>query len=361
MDARTPRVLITGVGSNIGQGIVKALRLEFPAARVVGTDANPTAGGFYACDAAFLLPRANDPEYGAALERVMLAESIELVLSGSHFEPPVLARLRPALEAATGAAVLVSPPDVVDTCVDKWRTVERLRAARGCRWPRTLLGENASAAELDDFARDVGLPLVVKPRDGQGSRDLHIVKSLAALAATVAATPRALVQEHLGSDDEEYTVAILSDEIGRVQALTAMRRVLAAGTTVLAETGHFAEIEAEAARIAAALGLRGPSNVQLRRTERGPVAFEVNPRFSGTTALRALAGWNDVAAAVRHFLYHEPIAMDPPRPGRITRHWDEVFVPMEEADAVLRDGSWRPSPDSGVRHLALYPPPSRRA
>jgi carbamoyl-phosphate synthase large subunit len=138
-----------------------------------------------------------------------------------------------------------------------------------------------------------------------------------------------------------------------------MRRVLSAGTTVLAETGRFPDVEEEAARIGAAFGLRGPSNVQLRRGADGPVAFEVNPRFSGTTALRALAGWNDVGAAVRHYLYGEPIALQPPRAGRITRHWDEVFVPADEAAAASREGTWRASPGSGVRHLSLFPAPRR--
>lgn len=358
MDSRAPRVLVTGVGSNIGQGIVKALRLALPAAHLVGTDASATAGGFFACESAFVLPRASEAGYAAALERAVRSERVELILIGSHAEALVMARLAPALEAATGVRIPVSTPDVVEACVDKWRTVEWLRAGN-CRWPRSILGAESSADDLARFADLVGLPLVVKPRDGQGSRGVRVVGDAAELAAAVAATPGAIVQEHIGSDDEEYTVALLADRHGQVQSLTAMRRVLSAGTTVLAETGRFPEVEEEAARIGAVFGLRGPSNVQLRLGSEGPVAFEVNPRFSGTTALRALAGWNDVAAAVRHFLYDEPIVLQPPRAGRVTRHWDEVFVPADEAAAVGHQGTWRASLGSGVRHLSLYPAPKR--
>jgi len=50
------------------------------------------------------------------------------------------------------------------------------------------------------------------------------------------------------------------------------------------------------------LGLRGPINIQGRLTENGLKLFEMNPRFTGITGLRALMGFNEVEACVKEWL-----------------------------------------------------------
>jgi carbamoyl-phosphate synthase large subunit len=65
--------------------------------------------------------------------------------------------------------------------------------------------------------------------------------------------------------------------------------------------GHiddFPGVRAQAERLAAALGSRGPLNVQGRLVGEELAVFEINPRFSGTEAIRAMAGWNGPEALV---------------------------------------------------------------
>jgi carbamoyl-phosphate synthase large subunit len=47
-------------------------------------------------------------------------------------------------------------------------------------------------------------------------------------------------------------------------------------------------------RIAKGLNLVGSINVQLRLTSKGPIVFEINPRFSSTVFFRHLMGFDDV-------------------------------------------------------------------
>ena len=54
------------------------------------------------------------------------------------------------------------------------------------------------------------------------------------------------------------------------------------------------------------MGHTGPCNLQGRRTRDGIVLYELNPRFTGITAVRAAMGWNEVEAALRLFLRGEP-------------------------------------------------------
>ncbi len=84
-----------------------------------------------------------------------------------------------------------------------------------------------------------------------------------------------------------------------------MRRDLLEGTTYRAEA-DFPEIRREAVRIAEALKPMGPSNIQLRMHGGRPVCFEINIRFSGTTPIRARLGFNDVEAALNHYVWANP-------------------------------------------------------
>ncbi len=352
---RAPRALVTGVGSNIGQGVAKALRAAFPDAFIAGTDREALAAGFFALDRGRALPSSEHETYVDRVVEACVEDGIEIVLVGSHGELGPLARARDAIQERSGALVLVSAAARVERCVDKHALVEHLRAS-GLAHPRSTV--DASERGLHELAGEVGFPLVVKPRRGQGSHDVRVVADRDQLARAVAGTRDPIVQEHLGSPDEEHTVAVLCDRHGKAGAVTAMRRTLLAGTTVVAETGRFEGVESEAVRVAESLDLVGPVNVQLRTTERGPVTFEVNPRFSGTTGMRALAGWNDVAAAVRHFLDDEPIHLAPPRAGRVVRYYDEAFLPAAWVARCASGGGFvRADDDEPVEVLRLFDSP----
>jgi carbamoyl-phosphate synthase large subunit len=118
-----------------------------------------------------------------------------------------------------------------------------------------------------------------------------------------------------------------------------MRRKLQAGTTVAAELGEFPEISDGAGEIARALRPFGPCNIQLRLRNGRPVAFDINPRFSGTTAVRARMGFNEVEAALRHFVCEQPV---PPlmgaQGGVALRYWNELYVTAETLRALTADG-----------------------
>ena len=49
--------------------------------------------------------------------------------------------------------------------------------------------------------------------------------------------------------------------------------------------------------------------------------------FSGTTGVRYLFGYNDVALALRHFLFDEAIERPTISGGVVLRYWDEMHLP----------------------------------
>ena len=58
----------------------------------------------------------------------------------------------------------------------------------------------------------------------------------------------------------------------------------------------------------------------------GPVPFEFNARFSGTTAVRAYYGFNEPEMAVRSFYLGEEPEEPRIREGMAFRYPEEVFV-----------------------------------
>ena len=327
-------LLVLGVGGNVSQGILKALAASALPSRTIAACISPLSLGLYRSDLALLSPLADDPDFAQWVEATCAAEGIDAVLSGSE---PVLEALAPAADGIrerTGAVCLVSSPEVLRIGQDKLLTARWLERA-GLNHPRSAAADDPTAVEA--LVESAGLPLLAKPRRGKSAEGVAVVRTRTELGG-YAGRSDMLIQEHL-PDGAEYTVGCVSDRDGRVAGSIAMRRELAAGTTLRAEIGDFPEVRAQATAVAEALRPRGPLNVQLRDREGGePVAFELNVRFSGTTPMRARAGFNEVEAALRHFVLGEPIALPSVTSGTVLRYWNEMYVPAGARDALETSG-----------------------
>lgn len=325
-------ILITGVGGPLGQAIVKAARLSAIPCRIIGTDRFALSVGLGWVDKPCVIPDTSHPEeYLAAIRSLCETEKVQLVLPGSDSELELLSQNAAALREQTGAIVAASPPEVLRIAMDKWETCQFLERA-GLHAPRTVRFDgNGSGAQL---VEQLGFPLIVKPRRGSGSQGLFKVRSEDDLHYIATLHREMVIQEYLQPDDEEYTVAVYTQRDGRQAGSICMKRELVAGNTYRAWVNQNATVQAEAEAIVRALRPRGPCNVQLRLTARGPVAFEINPRFSGTTAMRAHFGYNEVEMALRDFVLGEPVPAPVVRPGIALRFWDETYLDADGRPAT---------------------------
>jgi carbamoyl-phosphate synthase large subunit len=94
-------------------------------------------------------------------------------------------------------------------------------------------------------------------------------------------------------DTEEYTCGIFKTGCGEIRTVVINRKLQGdvTGSGIVVQNDY---IEKYLKQIAVLLDLQGSINVQLRLTERGPVAFEINPRFSSTVVFRHLMGFQDL-------------------------------------------------------------------
>jgi carbamoyl-phosphate synthase large subunit len=327
-------VLVLGLGGNVSQGILKALRLSSLSVRVIGACVSPTSAGLYGTDRSLISPPAADLGFADWLIDTCRTEGVHAVLTGVEPILEVLAD-RPELEANASAKIIVSSPAALAVGADKLRTSQWLRD-HGLGFARSVRSEDEQAAR--SLAAECGFPLIAKPRRGKGSQGVILIDDHAALQR-ISNMSDYVVQEYLGSPDAEYTVGCWSDRDARVRGCIVMRRELTAGTTTAVRVESLPSARAEAVKIASELRPLGPCNVQMRIVDGRPVCFEINVRFSGTTPIRARLGFNDVDATLRHYVLGEP-AMDLPEitSGSALRLWREIYPDLASM-AILEGGN----------------------
>ena len=89
------------------------------------------------------------------------------------------------------------------------------------------------------------------------------------------------------------------------------RLVISSGVSQ-GDIGRFEDVTEQCREIAERLGSRGPLNIQCRFVDGKVQIFEINPRFSGTTSLRAMVGLNEPDLLVRRHLLNQDVGQDAP-------------------------------------------------
>ena len=86
------------------------------------------------------------------------------------------------------------------------------------------------------------------------------------------------------------------------------------------------EIRRQAEKIASLLDSRGPLNIQGRVRNGVLLPFEINPRFSASTHLRTLAGFNEIDIYLQALVNKKQPGKFTIRPGYYLRSLTEVVV-----------------------------------
>jgi len=318
---------VTGAGSGVGQGIIKALRISGLPVRVVAADIAPMNAALFRADEAFLIPRV---EHEGALERILdllQQHRCDVVMIGSEFDLEFFSSHKATIESQTGAIVIVAPPESVAIANNKWLTAEFLRKAQQPSAEACLPKNCEDAVHI---AEKWGFPIVLKTRRGTSSRHVHIVRDAKNLKKLFPETPSPMIQRAIDIPSHElrseYTCSVFKTSDGMMIGPFTARRTVKRGTSWHIEVAPFEVLNAPLLSIANALEFAGSLNIQLMLTEAGAVPFELNCRFSGTTAVRAHFGFNEPEMALRSFFYKEAVPAPVIRAGVAMRYYEEVFI-----------------------------------
>lgn len=321
------RLLITGAGGIVGQGIMKSLRRTSLPVKMTIADIDPMNVGLFRGEDGVLIPKVEDVGALEAIISIIKERKIQVVMIGSAFDLMFFAEHKETIENTTGARVIVSPKETVRMAADKWATVEFLRT-HTLPYPRSFLPQYED--EAVESGRVLGYPLIVKPRFGTGSRGLHLIKNEMQLRKVFDSAAQPILQECIAVPEmklkNEYTCSAFTLLDGGVLSTFVARRIIKGGNSVVVEVCDVPAVHALVRKIGECVPSMGSLNVQIMMGAKGPVPFELNARLSGTIATRAYFGFNETEMILRHYVLGETLAPPQIRKGISMSFKEDVFL-----------------------------------
>lgn len=315
---KTVSIAVSGVGGGVGQSIIKALsKTNY---NVIGMDSEFLGTGLYAVHKGYKIPYAHEPDFIERVLEICLKGKCRLYFPGLDAELPILSRNIDKFRAV-GTTVIVSTPEVVEICDNKLLTFHFL-SKNNIPAPKTL--------DLGVFLKskkEFAYPIILKPKKGGArSKNVFLLKHRTGLNMILAykdfTSDNFIIQEYIEGD--EYTCGTINWD-GRHLGTIIMRRILRDGDTYKCFVVKNKIIEKVIKKLMNLLQPIGACNVQLRLKDNIPYILEINARCSGTTAARALAGFNEPKMIADYLIYGKyPIFQM--RGISILRYWKELVV-----------------------------------
>lgn len=350
MNSKIP-IMITGVGGGgHGEQILKALRMSDMGYKIVGCDMSPYSKGLKEVDYSYVVPSANAPGYLDSILEICKKHKVRALFHGSEPELLVMSKYRDIIQREN-IFFPINPKNVIDICMNKFKTFQFLNT-HGFTHPKTALLKNAA-----DLYKWSEFPAILKPSiGGGGSAHTFIVqdrwesRALFTYIKKLGVSPEIIIQAYKGTPETEFTVGVLFDMDGNFINSIAVKRDLRSslscriripnrtgskqfGPNLSVSTGvsqgrigRYAAITTPCERLGRALGAKGTLNVQCRSHNGKVYVFEINPRFSGTTSMRAMVGYNEPDILVKkHVLGQKIKARFKYKSGVIVRGLCETF------------------------------------
>jgi carbamoyl-phosphate synthase large subunit len=321
-------VLVTGVGGGgHGHEIVKALRLS-ERYHLIGVDMVESSFGLFDVDEAYTVPPASDSRYIEILLDICQQRKAKVLIHGSEPELKVISRNRDGLLKA-GVLPLINSYEVIERCIDKWATMVFLKE-QGFDFPHSVLVHTER-----EIPRNFSLPAVIKPAiGGGGSNNTFIVQDVDELEFACRYLVRqdkvVLVQEYVGTPEDEYTVGVLSTldgelvgsialalyskrTVNRIQMPNRKRSDLSSILAIVwISQGSLTFKCVKYAKGSQSAHSKGPLNIQCRFVDESCIPLKLTHDFL-YYFIRALMGFNEPDMLIRHHLLAEV-----PSPGDIS-------------------------------------------
>lgn len=356
MNTKRLHILITSVGSLVGQNIIEGLdRQRY---RITGINSEVDAVSNFLCDRIYLTPPLDDTAaFSRRFEQIVEQEQPDVIIPGRDDDIVFLAQ-------RDSSKVMAGPAALATILRDKWLS-HRFAQRHGLPFVETVCAEDGASALLDLRERH-GWPIVAKPRNGCASRGVVLAGDASQLAVA-AGWPGYCFQPWLGdapaldalretmrggvplgwslpqSDKTSMDGWITpAGEIGGLFCTLHEQVVLGRSERVRRlDSPRASAILLAYAHALQKEGWRGPFNIQLGHDCHGELqAFEINGRFTGSAATLHELGLDFVQGAIAAFTgttMPAPLATAVLRVDKRLRNWP---VPDAAPELLARVGVW---------------------
>ncbi len=319
MEKRT--VLVTGIGGNVGQGILRNIHsLQLPI-RLIGTDIESFTPGNHLCDYTYVVPYSYDVNYIPLIQKIIAIEKVDLIIPSTDYEVYYLSENKKSLNAI----VLASEAKTSKIYLDKYLTYKYL-SENNIPFAKSWISE-----QYDFSVKEI----IAKPREGRGSRGIILNPE----------NPTQLPEGYMVQPlykGTEITTAVYVTKAGDLHGLFTMERKLTNGTTTESKVvfKYDEAVKEIALKMINLGGLIGSFNIQSIALENGQIIpFEINCRISGTNSIRHNLGFQDVKYAIQEYLLNEFPEKPNPIEGIATRILMDVVYPNSNNIEKLNNNS----------------------
>ena len=327
-------ILVTGAGAVLGQGILRSLQQHASNFIIHTADPDYRSSGHWLGNKAHLIKMAKDPDYLDSIENIIFTENIDIILIGTDTELPIFSNNKKRLEEKYGIVIIVSNSNVIEIANNKLLTANFLKN-NGFPYPISFMSYDQDGIMF--FKKLNNYPYIAKPIDGARSKGVELIYEEKDLDRISSYENNLVVQEYIAETDGEFTSGCLVFN-GKCAAVVTLKRDLRDGNTYRAYYREEYELYNNyICSVSEKLGVEGPCNFQFRIKDGRPIIFEINSRFSGTTPLRFIFGFNEVIACINFHLFNKNIEQINLKPGVVMRAWSDLFVSELEFDKLKNE------------------------
>lgn len=279
-------VLVTGTSSyGVGEGILKTVNSSKYRDRIklIGASNSDLVAYRHILEKFYVLPNAADENYLTSLKSVLDNENIDILIPGSEAEAEVLSQNKDIFGKVD---IWVNISSIVETFNNKLLS-HKFYQSNNFHTPKIF--NNYEENNVHKY------PLIMKPTKGKSSENIYIINNEIQLKA-VEALYKAydieyILQEYIKSG-EEYTVSLINlDE--NYQEIFILKRVLNKGATQYVTFEDNECIKRIAIELHRLIKNELILNIQIIKQGDKYHIIEINPRFSGSSPMRALMGFNE--------------------------------------------------------------------
>ena len=317
------RVYISGVSGIVGYGIIKNLRAAYPEIRIYGSALDEFNIGAHIVDEFQICPTTESDTYLPWLTSFLNENEIDFAIPGIDIDLHIWNANRDIFSRLNCVPVL-NEKKLITATRDKYEfylEVEKFNFAHTI--PTHIDKSYNELCEIFGTNK-----LIAKPKIGFAKKGFFEIDSDSDFTlATGSNIENLIFQPNLASDGFEYTSSVFGDGRGDFSCIINLRRRLAPeGFTMYAEgftSLVITDVIREYCRIFSPLG---PTNFQFMAIENKFFLLEINPRFSSSTSMRRILGYNESKMVLDFYvdgkLPEQPIV----KSGSVLRYIEDFYV-----------------------------------
>ena len=315
-------ILVSGASGIVGYGILRSLKKSGLELWLIGTTIynDSVAPGF--CDVFEQAPLTSDSGYIDWLIKIIEKHHIDLIIPGIEADMYKWVDHISEIEK-NGTKILLNNTKLLSLCVDKWVFFQVLNENN---IPYTI--DSSLNSDFDFLVNEFGLPFILKPRRGFGSKGIVKVDSLETFEKHSSEIGSNLMAQHfVGNDEEEYTTSAFCDGRGGFYAFMTLKRKLSReGFTEKAEVVSLNEIKDALSALCKIFKPIGPTNFQFRMHNGTLKLLEINPRISSSSSIRTAFGYNECKMAIEYYLENKTIHQPYIKKGKAIRYVEDFII-----------------------------------